>query len=90
MLYGCACINTSVVVTMTAATTNSPYYVSYENTTSPIKPYRPRLLWRARTIGRWRPYRRPISYAWFIRPQTQLPRSKCRDPPVNSVAAYLK
>jgi hypothetical protein len=46
-------------------------------------PIRSRLSWRDRTIHRWRPYRRPISYLRFLRPQTQAPRPKCRDPPVS-------
>lgn len=38
--------------------------------------------WRSRVIRRWRPYRRRVSYLRFLRPQSQAPRPKCRDPPV--------
>jgi hypothetical protein len=64
--------------------TSNHYIISEVRPTTasmPFKPYWPWLPWIARVIRRWRPYRPPIRYLRFLRPQTQAPRPKCRDPP---------
>lgn len=70
---------------------NHPQQVYYTASEPERKRVFVRRRWRVRVAGMMRcPRRRHVTYERFLRPQSQAPRPKCRDPPLhrNVAIAY--